>query len=154
LGLDFLGIGINMALSPVPFFYYSAYCDSTLFKNYLIFGIGLSLLVFILVSAFDTIKYNQYKTLRKMVTPLTGIVSIGGLAKLLIDYYLYDNYGDSYELIPGVYISLAGAFCFFCGFAFYGLRYKLLDLDSLNAVVQANTIYVEVAIKFCTFSDS
>jgi len=143
-----------MALSPVPFFYYSAYCDSTLFKNYLIFGIGLGLLVFIVVSSVDTIKYNQYKTLRKMVTPLTGIVSMGGLAKLLIDYYLYDNYGDSYELMPGVYLSLTGAFCFFCGFAFYGFRYIIFDIDSLNVVVLENMISVEAATKFCTFSDS
>ena len=143
-----------MALSPVPFFYYSAYCDSTLFKNYLIFGISLGLLVFVLVSAVDTIKYNQYKTLRKMVTPLSGIVSMGGLAKLLFDYFLYENNGDSYDLIPGVYLSLTGAFCFFCGFAFYGFRYIWFDVDSLNAVDLENTISAETAIKFYTFSDS
>ena len=152
LGLDFLGIGINMALSPVAFFYYSAFCDSTIFKTYLVLGISLGLLTFIAVSLVDTINYNKYKTLRKMVTPLTGLVSLGGLFKLLTDYYLYKNYGDSYNLMPGVYLSLAGAFCFACGFAFYGLRYMLSNLDSLSAVVLVNTIFVGAVIKFYTFS--
>lgn len=142
-----------MALSPVPFFYYSAYCDSTLFKSYLILGIGLGLLAFIIVSIADTIKYNQYKKLRKMLTPLIGIVSLVGLIKLLIDDNLYDNYGDTYDLMPGLYLSSAGALCFFCGFAFYGLRYILSDLDFPNAAVLVNTTSVEAVTKSYTSLD-
>jgi hypothetical protein len=78
---------------------------------------------------------------------------MGGLIKLLADYYLYNNNGDSYNLMPGIYLSLFGAFLFGCGFAFYGLRYMLFYIDFLNVVDQENTIFVVAVIKFYTFLD-
>lgn len=92
-GLDFAGIGINMSFSPIPFFYYSLYCQESTAIIYIsvILVAGCATFATQMIDWFSKKENFIYRT---GVLVFSSIVCLVGLFHLLINEFVFHNYGD------------------------------------------------------------
>lgn len=82
--LDFAGIGINMAFSPIPAFYYTFYCNWEAAKFYIVINIVLGTLSFV-SNLFDWIHRQENALLKFTILALSSLSCTAGVVHMLIN---------------------------------------------------------------------
>lgn len=116
--LDFAGIGINMAFSPVPAFYYSLYCNWDIGFFYIFINIFAGTVSFI-SNMFDWTHRKENTVIRCAILMTSSLSCIAALAHIVINEFYYNNFGDNYSIIPSLYFYIPTLLCYGFGFFFY-----------------------------------
>ena len=116
--LDYAGIGINMAFSPIPACYYGFYCDQPIATTYITL-ISISGVLSFSVSLIDWFQKEEHFKFKAGIFLMSGIVSVAGLIHFTIREVVYNNYGDGYSTIPSLYLFIPALGCYGIGFLVY-----------------------------------
>ena len=118
LSLDYAGIGINMAFSPIPAFYYSLYCHQTTALTYitLIFIAGT---VSFTTSLIDWFNKKEHFKIKAVILSVSAVICVVGLIHLMVNEFKYGNYGDGYSIVPSLYFFIPTLLSYACGFYTY-----------------------------------
>jgi predicted membrane channel-forming protein YqfA (hemolysin III family) len=110
-----------MAFSPIPAFYYSFYCHKQTAFIYLSIIIAAGTASFVL-NLFDWVHRKENKIIKFFILILSSIACVVGLSHILINEFVYSNYGDSYTIVPALYFFIATLLSYLMGFIFYITR--------------------------------
>lgn len=116
--MDFAGIGINMAFSPIPCFYYSLYCHQSTATMYIALVLIAGTITF-LSQMIDWFKRKENAIYRTATLTLSSIICVVGLTHLIVNEFVYGNYGDQYSIIPSLHFFIPALLSYACGFYFY-----------------------------------
>jgi hypothetical protein len=153
LMLDFAGIGINMAFSPIPAFYYTLYCNWDIGFLYIFINIFAGTVSFI-SNLFDWTHRKENAVVRFSILATSSVSCAVALGHIVINEFYYGNFGDAYSMVPSLYFYIPTLLCYMMGFFFYLSRYHCVDAGVPRGGVRAATISAATATRSGTPSSS
>ena len=111
-----------MAFSPIPAFYYAFYCDQATALIYIsiIVITGLASFITSLIEWFNKKERFIFKAAILMCSSLASVV---GLIHMITKELVYDNYGDSFSILPSCIFFIPCLLSYAMGFYVYVKQY-------------------------------
>lgn len=76
------------------------------------------------------------------------MICVVGLVHLIINEFLYGNYGDQYSIVPSLHFFIPALLSYACGFYTYVSKYDQVNADVPRGTNPESSISVDIVIKF------